>query len=73
MESAQGLRFWKKLEITTSYNALIYGAILRYKQIIGKVSLKLHTELYPRPFFFILWTSFTPQVMKMLILIVRLQ
>ena len=39
--------------------------ILRKKQ----VSLKLHTKRYPRPFFLILWTSFTPQVMKMLILL----
>ena len=41
-------------------------AHLRYKSIIDKVSLKLHKA--PSKTFW-LWTSFTPQVMKMLILL----
>ena len=62
------LRFWRKLEMKRNNNALICGAF-SYKQIIGNISLKLHTKHYPRPFFLILWTSFTPQGMKMLILL----
>ena len=53
---------WKWKETITPY----LWRILWYKQIIGKVSLTLHAKLF-WPFFLILWTSFTPQGMLILL------
>ena len=62
------LRFFRKLEIKRLHNALICGAFCDINKSLIK-SVWNHTKCYPRPFFLILWTSFTPQVMKMLILL----
>ena len=52
------------LEIKRIHNALICGAFCDINKSLIK-SVWNHTKRYPRPFFLILWTSFTPQVMKM--------
>ena len=62
------LRFFRKLEIKRLHNALICGAFCDINKSLIK-SVWNDTKRYPRPFFLILWTSFTPQVMKMLILL----
>ena len=62
------LRFCRKLEVKRIHNVLICGAFCD----INKSLIKLvwnYTKRYPRLFFLILWTSFTPRVMKMLILL----
>ena len=56
------------LEIKRIHNALICGAFCDMNKSLIK-SVWNHTKRYPRPFFLILWTSFIPQVMKMLILL----
>ena len=62
------LRFCSTLEIQRIHNALICGAFCDMNKSLIK-SVWNHTKRYPRPFFLILWTSFIPQVMKMLILL----
>ena len=62
------LRFCSTLEIKRIHNALICGAFCDMNKSLIK-SVWNHTKRYPRPFFLILWTSFIPQVMKMLILL----
>ena len=62
------LRFWSKLYIKRIHNALICGAFCDIHKSLIK-SVWNYTKRYPRPFVLILWTSFTPQVMKMLILL----
>ena len=62
------LRFWSKLWIKKIHNALICGAFCDINKSLIK-SVWNYTKRYPRPFFLILWTSFTTQVMKMLILL----
>ena len=62
------LRFWSKLYIKRIHNALICGAFCDINKSLIK-SVWNYTKRYPRPFFLILWTSFTPQVMKTLILL----
>ena len=62
------LRFCSTLEIKRIHNALICGAFCDINKSLIK-SVWNHTKRYPRPFFLILWTSFIPQVMKMLILL----
>ena len=61
------LRFCRKLEVKRIRNALICGAFCDINKSFIK-SVWNYTKRYRRPFFLILWTSFTPQVMKMLIL-----
>ena len=61
------LRFCSTLEIKRIHNALICGAFW-YISLIKSV-WKNCTKSYPRPFSLVLWTSFIPQVMKMLILL----
>ena len=60
------LRFCSTLEIKRIHNALICGAFCDTNKSLIK-SVWNHTKRYPRPFFLILWTSFIPQVTKMLI------
>ena len=62
------LRFCRKLEVKRIHNALICGVFCDISKSLIK-SVWNYTKRYPRPFFLILWTSFTPQVMKMLILL----
>ena len=62
------LRFWSKLEIKRIHNALLCGALCDINKSLIK-SVWNYTKRHPRPFFLILWTSFTPQVMKMPILL----
>ena len=62
------LRFCSTLEIKRIHNALICGAFCDINKSLIK-SVWNHTKRYPRPFFLLLWTSFIPQVMKMLILL----
>ena len=62
------LRFCRKLEVKRIRNALICGAFCDINKSLIK-SVWNYTKRYPRPFFLILWTSFTPQVMKTLILL----
>ena len=57
---------WSKIQIKRIHNTQTSVAHLRYKSIIDKVSLKLHKASSKT---FWPWTSFTPQVMKMLILL----
>ena len=63
-----GLLFCRKLEVKRIHNAIICGAFCDINKSLIK-SVWNYTKRYPRPFFFILWTSFTTQVMKMLILL----
>ena len=63
------LRFCSTLEIKRIHNALICGAFCDINKSLIKSVWKNYTKRYPRPFFLILWTSFIPQVMKMLILL----
>ena len=60
------LRFCSTMEIKRIHNALICGAFCDINKSLIK-SVWNHTKRYPRPFFLILWTSFIPQVTKMLI------
>ena len=62
------LLFCRKLEVKRIHNAIICGAFCHINKSLIK-SVWNYTKRYPRPFFLILWTSFTPQVMKMLILL----
>ena len=62
------LLFCRKLEVKRIHNAIICGAFCEINKSLIK-SVWNYTKRYPRPFFLILWTSFTPQVMKMLILL----
>ena len=57
------------LEIKRIHNALICGAFCDINKSLIKSVWKNYTKSYPRPFSLILWTSFIPQVMKMLILL----
>ena len=56
---------WKLKRI---HNPLICSAFCDINKSLIK-SVWNYTKRYPRPFFLKLWTSFTPQVMKMLILL----
>ena len=62
------LRFCRKLEVKRIHNVLICGAFCDISKSLIK-SVWNYTKRCPRPFFLILWTSFTPQAMKMLILL----
>ena len=62
------LLFCRKLEVKRIHNALICGAFCDINKSLIK-SVWNYTKRYPRPFFLILWTSFTPKVMKMLLLL----
>ena len=63
------LRFCSTLEIKRIHNALICGAFCDINKSLIKSVWKNCTKSYPRPFSLVLWTSFIPQVMKMLILL----
>ena len=58
------LRFWSKLEIKRIHNALLCGAFCDVNKSLTKLVWN-YTKRYPRPFFLLLWTSFSSQVMKM--------
>ena len=66
------LRFCSKLQIKRIHNkhthTLICGVFCYIYQSLIK-SVWNYTKRHPRSFVLILWTSFTPQVMKMLILL----
>ena len=67
------LRFCSTLEIKRIHNALICGAFCDINKSLIKSVWKNYTKSYPRPFSLILWTSFIPQEMKMLILLANSQ
>ena len=67
------IRFCSTLEIKRIHNALICGAFCDINKSLIKSVWKNYTKSYPRPFSLILWTSFIPQEMKMLILLANSQ